>query len=231
MSIICYNSYLMCGRYTITKNIELIKEFFNIKDSDLSYHENFNACPSQELPIITNSAKDKISFYKWGLIPFWSKDPSIGNKLTNARAETILEKPSSKESLRKRRCLVITDGYYEWKTENKEKQPYRIKMKDDSLFVMAGIFDHWKDGNNNIIKTFSIITTEANELLNEIHHRMPVIFNKKELFDKWLDESLKEDDILAMLRTLDSEYFEPYPVSKKVNSPINNYAEIIEKVG
>ncbi|MEK7434226.1 MAG: SOS response-associated peptidase [Cyanobacteriota bacterium] len=217
----------MCGRYTITKNREKIEEFFNIKDSDFLYSEIFNAYPSQELPIITSSEKDKMSFFKWGLIPFWSKDPSISNKLINARSETIIEKPSFKPSFKKRRCLVIADGYYEWKTIGKEKQPYRIKLKTDQLFAMAGIYDFWKDGNDNIIKTFSIITTSANDFLSEIHSRMPVIFDQKEQLKLWLDNSTDEIKALDMLKTMDSEFFDAEMVSKKINVPSHNQLEFI----
>ncbi len=169
-----------------------------------------------------------MSFFKWGLIPFWAKDKSIGNKLINARAETIAEKPSFKNSLKQKRCLVLSDGFYEWRKLGKEKVPYRITLSDDSPFAMAGIWDVWKNSEGETIKSFSIITTEANELMQDIHHRMPVILNPEDE-RKWISK-IAVNDALKLLNPYPSELMKYFEVSKLVNSPNNDSPEIMISV-
>jgi putative SOS response-associated peptidase YedK len=179
--------------------------------------------------VISNQNPGELSFYRWGLIPFWAKDKSIGNKLINAKAETIAEKPSFKNSLKRKRCLVLGDGFYEWKTINKkEKVPYRITLQDHGLFAMAGIWDTWKDEDGRLINSFAIITTTPNKLMENIHTRMPVILEQK-AEKLWLGE----DDpalLLSFLKPYPEMEMTAFPVSKLVNSPFNDSEELVKPV-
>ncbi len=216
----------MCGRFQISVKGKHISERFNVELFDDMYGPNFNAAPSQKLPVIINQEPQKLNYFKWGLIPFWAKDPSIGFKLINTRAESISEKPSFKNAFAKRRCLIPANGFYEWKKP--DKIPYRIFLKHEELFAFAGIWESWKDAEERTTHTFSIITTSPNTMMKSIHDRMPVILPKEREKD-WLEEGnptvLKE-----MLVPYDSQLMEAYPISKAVNKPINNGPEIIKEV-
>ncbi|NHJ84446.1 MAG: SOS response-associated peptidase [Asgard group archaeon] len=167
---------------------------------------------------------------RWGLIPFWAKDPSIGFKLINSRSETVAEKPSFKASFKSRRCLIPTDGFYEWKkTKEGDKKPYFIQMKDEQPFAFAGIWDKWKDSEGSKIESFSILTTEPNSVMTPIHNRMPVIIPPKN-FDIWLNPEIDDDNTLKpMLKPYDGEKMKAYPVSTYVNSPKNKGIQCIEE--
>ncbi len=213
----------MCGRFQLSVKGKQISERFNVEVFDEFYKPDYNCAPSQKLPVITNTEPAKLNYFKWGLIPFWAKDPKIGYKLINTRAETILEKPSFKNAFKQRRCLIPANGFYEWKKES-NKTPYRIFLKSDELFAMAGIWESWKDAEKKTVYTFSIITTNANSLMHNIHHRMPVILPQEHEND-WLNDS-GEKALQKLLVPFDSGKMEAYAISKKVNSPANNSAEI-----
>jgi len=217
----------MCGRYTITKNKKKVEKTFNAT-SDQEFIENYNIAPSNYLPTIINNSPKKIHLLKWGLIPSWSKDSSIGNRMINARIETIFEKPSFKQAIIKRRCCVIADGYYEWKGEKNNKQPYYIHLKDHSLYLFGGIWETWKDQDQNIINSFSIITKKAGYKLSRIHHREPVVI-KKELKDDWLSTN-NHKEINKIADAFDYNQFTFYAVSKSVNSVQNNHRELINSI-
>ena len=214
----------MCGRYSFAIEDALIKERFGVSVRSSVYKARYNCAPSQELAVISSDSPDILSFYQWGLIPFWAKDRTIGNKMINARAETILEKPSFGNAFKRRRCLVLCDGFYEWKKMT-TKVPYRIIMKDASPFAMAGIWDKWKDPEGNPVHSFSIITARANTLMEKIHDRMPVILSKED--EKiWLSET-PEQKLTQLLRPYPSEEMKLYQVSTKVNSPFNDFPELL----
>ncbi len=216
----------MCGRFQLSVKGRHISERFNVEVFDEFYKPNYNAAPSQKLPVITNQEPGQLNYYKWGLIPFWAKDPKIGYKLINTRAETIMEKPSFKSAFSKRRCLIPANGFYEWKKgKDNEKTPYHIFLKSDEIFAMAGIWETWKDGEGKPVHTFSIITTEPNALMEKIHNRMPVIL-PREIEKAWL----KEDDpaaLKSMLRPFEANLMDCYPVSSRVNSPANNDEKLL----
>lgn len=218
----------MCGRFQLSVKGKHISERFNIEVFDEFYKPNFNCAPSQKLPVITNTEPAKLSYFKWGLIPFWAKDPKIGYKLINTRAETILEKPSFKNAFKKRRCLIPANGFYEWK-KDANKTPYRIFLKQEKLFTMAGIWETWKDAEDKEVFSFSIITTTPNRLMDNIHNRMPVIL-KEEDENKWLNEK-DEKALQKLLDPFDPDKMDAYTISKSVNSPANNFVEIIEPSG
>lgn len=217
----------MCGRYTLVKKAEDIEKRFHVQIEEDTLHPSYNAAPTQNLPVISNDNPGLAAYYKWGLIPFWAKDAAIGNKLINARAETLLEKPAFKKSLQSKRCLVIADGFYEWQKNGKTKQPYRITLKDNGLFAFAGLWDEWKNEQGNKIRSFTIITTSPNALMESIHDRMPVILNPSDE-KHWLSTNLKAEDALDLLQPYDAGKMQAYQVSKQVNSPANNMPELIE---
>jgi putative SOS response-associated peptidase YedK len=194
---------------------------------DEFYKPNYNCAPSQKLPVITNAEKGKLSYFKWGLIPFWAKDPKIGYRLINTRAETITEKPSFKSAFKKRRCLIPANGFYEWR-KDENKTPFRITVNEDELFAMAGLWESWKDGEGKKVHTFSIITTTPNSLMESIHDRMPVILQPEDE-ERWLTEE-DEPKLLELLKPCDPYLMKAYPISKKVNSPANNGPEIVEPI-
>ena len=222
----------MCGRYSLFAEFRIIEERFGeatFEEED--YEESYNIAPSQMvLSVINDGTKNRVGYLKWGLVPAWAKDPKIGFKMINARAETAHEKPSFREAFKKRRCLIVADSFYEWKRDEGRKIPMRIKMKNDQLFAMAGLWESWKDENGKLVHTCTILTTEANELMSSIHERMPVIL-KQEDEQSWLNPNInKVDELRPFLIPLEDGLLEAYEVSDKVNSPKNNARELIEKV-
>ncbi|MFN8576167.1 MAG: SOS response-associated peptidase [Candidatus Sericytochromatia bacterium] len=216
----------MCGRYTISILLEEIEKYFGVEVPEI-YQPRYNSAPSQFLPVITNKEPNIVQFFKWGLIPYWSKDPNIGHKMINARSETITEKPSFKNPFKTKRCLVIADSYYEWKNTEEGKIPYRIKLKDNNVFAFAGIWEIWNKEES--IKSFSIITTKASDEISDLHERMPVIL-PYENYKAWLNNELKEDEALSIIKDCLKDKFEYYQVSKKVNSPTNDNKDLILKI-
>lgn len=220
----------MCGRFSFTSVRDEVENRFGVFIDKDEYTPRYNCTPSQKLAVISNISPEKLSYYRWGLIPFWAKDIAIGNKLINARAETISEKPSFKNSFRHKRCLVLSDGFYEWKhIAGKEKVPYRIVRKDLSPFAMAGLWDIWKDADGRELNSFTIVTTSANSLVSQLHSRMPVILHP-EHEKLWLSES-NEKEHLDLLKPFPSELMKTYQVSKLVNSPVNDNSEVIKQIG
>lgn len=213
----------MCGRYSFAVEDELIKERFGVSVRSAIYKARYNCAPSQELAIISNEDPGELQFFRWGLIPFWAKDPKIGYKMINAKAETLAEKPSFRNAFRKRRCLVPADGFYEWK-KNGDKIPYRIVLDRGDPFSMAGIWERWNSSDGEIVHSFSIITTEPNELMAPIHNRMPVIL-MPDAEKRWLEEA-DETILQGLLRPYPAYLMKAYPVSKLVNSPNNDTEEV-----
>ncbi len=214
----------MCGRFQLSVKGKHISERFNVEVFDEMYKPSYNCAPSQELPVITNAEPGKLNFYKWGLIPFWAKDPKIGFRLINARGESLAEKLAFKHAFQKRRCLIPANGFFEWKKDD-NKTPFRVFLKNEELFAMAGIWETWKDAEGRPVHSFSIITTNASPLVEKIHDRMPVILHPEDE-EAWL----KENDPAALKKLLvpfEADKMEVYPVSKKVNSPANDGPEII----
>ena len=218
----------MCGRYSFAPDLKIVNEHYDISVNDGDLTPNYNCAPSQLLPVITNDKSIGFNFFRWGLIPFWAKDISIGNKLINARSETILEKPSFRNAFRQRRCLVPADAFYEWKQEVKEKIPYRIFLKNQNIFSMAGIWEKCKLSNGETIFSFAIITTQPNTLMTKIHNRMPVILDKKGE-DLWINNT-DEKELTNLLKPFPAEQMTAYRISNLVNSPRNNSPKIIEPI-
>ncbi len=224
----------MCGRFTLT-DTDNISSRFNITTS-MNISEkitpHYNIAPTQIIPVICKGENQEniIEFRKWGLVPFWAKDTEIGHKMINARAETLTQKPSFKPLIKSKRCLVPSSGFYEWKKIDKRKVPYYIGIKDSKIFSFAGLYDNWKDNAGNELKTFTIITTDANNTLKPIPNRMPVIL-EKEFEEKWLDIKTQDFDSLSeMLRPYPDNKMIAYAVSSEVNNPNNDNPQLIRKV-
>jgi putative SOS response-associated peptidase YedK len=224
----------MCGRFTLSATFDQIIDRFGIDAAieEELYQESFNIAPSQSvLSVINDGERNRLGFLQWGLIPSWAKDKNIGNKLINARAESLIEKPSFRDAFKKRRCLVIADSFYEWKRlDNKSKTPIRIKLKSDELFAMAGLWERWKSPEGSMIYTCTIITTSPNVLMNDIHDRMPVILNK-DAEQTWLNPNNDAHFLQNLLQPFNPDLMEAYEVSPLVNSPKNNSPRLIEKIG
>ena len=213
----------MCGRFSLSANEAELNLRFELEGGEAPYVPRYNGAPTQLLAIITGESPHRLSYHRWGLIPPWAKDISIGNKMINARAETITEKASFRTPLFSKRCLVPADGFYEWQQDT-GKQPYRIFVKSNALFAMAGLWERWKSPAGEVVDSFNIITTEANEFMKPIHNRMPVIL-KREDEKTWLG-SKDSAEILKLLRPYPAEDMDAYPVSKLVNSPRNEGKEV-----
>jgi len=220
----------MCGRYTLRTPVETLAEEFGISDPLPEIPTRYNIAPTQEVAAVLEEDEErKLEMLRWGLIPSWADDPAVGNRMINARSETAAEKPSFRTAFRKRRCLILADGFYEWQKTNGGKQPYYIRMKNGSPFAFAGLWESW-DKYGGEIRSCTILTTDANEMVREVHHRMPVIL-PPETYDLWLDPDMRETELLLdLLRPYPDDGMEAYPVSRFVNSPSNDDERCIESV-
>jgi len=215
----------MCGRFVGFRSLYELKKTFPIDKATCEVTENYNVAPSQEvLAIIKYDKENWLEKLHWGLVPFWAKDISIGNKLINARAETIASKPSFRNALKKRRCLIPADGFFEWKGTKGQKQPMLITLPESKPFAFAGLWETWnkKDDQDTIYKSCTIITTEASDSVREIHHRMPAIL-KPEMYESWLDPLNQNiNELKNILQTGIVTELMSHAVSKSVNSVKNN---------
>lgn len=224
----------MCGRFARYDDEKDLVERFNFTNpSGILFEKRFNIAPTQTVPaIVLENDNRVIKLMRWGLVPFWAKDPTIGNRLINARAETITEKASFKTPLKKKRCLVPASGFYEWKKDEriKTKIPIYFRLRNEEPFAFAGIWDDWKKPEGDRLITFTIITTMANELMKPIHDRMPVILHRNDE-SKWLDPELIDlDKLVTLLIPYPSDLMKAYEVSTIVNSPKNDSPQCISQL-
>ena len=224
----------MCGRYRLTAKERWLSSYFNLDPEDVKWAARWNVAPTQEIATIRQDRKEprrRFSLMRWGLIPYWAKDASIGARAINAVSETAAEKPAFRDPMRRRRCLIPADGFYEWKQIGpKQKQPYNIGLADDGLFAFAGLWDRWKDPAGKAIESCAILTTDANSLLRDIHDRMPVIL-KPEDYDLWLDPGITDPErVQSLLQPFDSRLMRVYPVSPAVNRVENDGPECAQEV-
>jgi putative SOS response-associated peptidase YedK len=221
----------MCGRFTLTADQDSFEDRFSFTGFDLGWVPSFNIAPTQEVLTVTNDgSENRPELMRWGLVPSWAKDPKIGNRMINARSETLTEKPSFRTAFERRRCLIPADGFYEWKREGKAKKPMLITANPGGLFAFAGLWETWKQPDDCWLLTCAIITTSANEFMTSIHDRMPVIL-PRESEALWLDPEERDTAMLSeLLLPYDSDRMEAYEVSTLVNSPRNNFPEVIEPV-
>ncbi|MGG6310667.1 SOS response-associated peptidase [Paenibacillus macerans] len=222
----------MCGRFTITLSLdELIVRYLILESRLAKFAPNYNVAPMQFIPaVISGKQGNRLGELRWGLVPSWAKDDKIGVKMINARAESLTEKPAFRKLLSSRRCLIPTDGYYEWQQQANMKQPYRIVMREGGLFSFAGLYDIWSDPNGDKLATCTVITTEANSLMAEIHPRMPVILRREDEAE-WLNRGNSDVSSLQKLLTpYDAAQMRAYPVSPVVGNVRNNSEELLEEV-
>ena len=220
----------MCGRYSLTADLGELAGRFEFDGDWEAFERRYNIAPTQEVLTVVGGQTRRAGFMRWGLIPHWAKDPKIGSRMINARAETVAEKPSFRNALRRRRCLVLADGFYEWRRDGKTKTPIRIVMRSGEPFAFAGLWETWKDPEGTVIPSCTIITTTPNDLLSPIHNRMPVIL-PRDIEDFWLDDGV--DDPVALTSILTphpAEAMQAYEVLSLVNSVANKGPEVIEQV-
>ena len=188
----------------------------------------FNIAPTQSVPVILNESPDELTELYWGLVPFWAKDMKIGSSLINARAETVATKPAFRDAYKRRHCLVPADGFYEWKHEGKLKIPHRVVLKSREPFAFAGIWDKWKSPDGREVMSFSIITSESNDLMKTIHTRAPVILDAAHE-ETWLEPSVTDPQILLpLLKPFPADDFEIYQVSRYVSNSSNKGEDCIK---
>jgi len=218
----------MCGRYTQTViETKKLKDRFGLKKVPKDLRANYNVTPQQNVMAILNETPAELSLVYWGLIPSWAKEINTKYSMINARAETITEKPAYRGIIKRKRCLIIADSFYEWKKVNGAKHPHRILMKDEGLFSFAGVWDHWeKDGNE--VNSCSVITTAPNKMMSRIHDRMPVIL-EKDHEQEWLSD-LEINRVLELLKPYNDKGMKAYEISRSVNSPANNDPSVLEPV-
>ena len=228
----------MCGRFTLASDTETMRQTFFDFAMPMNLSPRYNISPTQDVAVIANTPTDteihpemgQIEFFHWGLIPSWAKDPKIGNRMINARSETLAEKPSFRNAYKRRRCLILADGYYEWKQVpgDRLKQPVYIRLKSRKPFALAGLWEIWQtEGMDKPLRSCTIITCPPNAFLEKIHHRMPVIL-PKDAYAAWLSPEAKSADALQqLLIPYADEEIEAYPVSRFVNRPTNDSPECI----
>jgi putative SOS response-associated peptidase YedK len=216
----------VCGRFTLIFDSEFFRRFA-LQSRNVEISTRYNIAPTQEVPIIVNDGGNKVFMMRFGLIPSWSKEKKTRYSLINARAETVTKKPMFRRLLAKHRCLVPTTGFYEWKKIGSRKTPHFIRVKYENYFALAGLWDHWKDPKGEEIKSFTIITTKANDVLSEIHPRMSVILRKQDE-EMWLSiRTLTDKDLERLFEPFPSRLMESYQVSPAVNSVKNDRLELI----
>jgi putative SOS response-associated peptidase YedK len=215
----------MCGRYSFTHTKEKFSKRFAITISD--WKPRYNAAPQQIMPVITDANPTEASFFRWGLIPSWSLEENMGINLFNARAEAIFTKAPFKHAIHTQRCLIPSDGFFEWKREGKNRIPFRIMLASDEAFAFAGIWESWERNDGEIINTYSIITTAANNVMREIHDRMPAII-PKELEKTWLKKDLKDSEITDVLKAGENNKLTYYKAHRSVNNADHDSLECIQ---
>lgn len=209
----------MCGRYTLHHTPEEVAERFEVEAINDLLSPRYNIAPSQLVPVIRQINAKEMAACKWGLVPYWAKDPAIGNNLINAKAETLAEKPSFKHALAKRRCLIPVDGFYEWQKRGKApSQPIYVRRREGGLFAFAGLWEEWRTPDGSYLQSCTIITVEPNALIAQFHHRMAAILRPEEEA-LWLNPQQKVADVLPLLRPYEADDLEAFPVSRAVNSP------------
>ncbi len=220
----------MCGRFTQRADAKRLAKAFRVEEVP-PVEPRFNIAPSQEILAVRDEGDGReTAFFRWGLVPSWAKDASAGARLINARSETVEEKPSFRDAFRRRRCIIPADGFYEWRRAGGSKQPYYFRMRDESPFGFAGLWERWEGDGGRALNSCTILTTEANDVLRPVHDRMPVILHSED-YALWLEAGERERTVLReLLRPYPAEEMIGYPVSAIVNSPSNQGVGLIEEV-
>jgi putative SOS response-associated peptidase YedK len=222
----------MCGRFTLTTSAKIIADFFKLSEVP-DIEPRYNIAPSQSVATVTfdpEKIQRQFQFMRWGLIPSWAKDMKIASHTINARSETVAEKPAFRSAIKRRRCLIVADGFYEWQPQGKKKQPYYFQMANSEPFALAGLWENWRSPEAESILSCSIITTAANETVLPIHHRMPVILPESD-WEQWLDPSINNSQqVLPLLKPYASAAMKANAVSAIVNSATREGPECIQAI-
>jgi putative SOS response-associated peptidase YedK len=218
----------MCGRYRLSRRKEVLAEHFGADFDDLDWEPRYNLAPTQPVPVIRRDREGptlRATLMRWGLIPSWATDPAIGARTINARSETAASRPSFREPFQKRRCLIPADGFYEWQRGPRGKQPFCFEVGEGRIFAFAGLWDLWRGPDGDVIESCTILTTTPNELLADVHDRMPVIL-APENYGGWLNPSMRDvARAVDLLKPFDSCLMKRYPVSTRVNQVANDDPE------
>ena len=219
----------MCGRFTRKENFQSLAALLGLPIPP-TLASRYNIAPSQLIACVRTKpelATRECVDLKWGLVPSWAKDVSLGHKMINARSETVVEKPSFRNAFKHQRCVVLADGYYEWKREGKAKQPYYIRFKDQRMFCFAGLWERWEKDTERLLETCAMLTIGPNAVMKPIHHRMPVILQECD-YDTWLNPCIQDPTVLSsLLQPYPPEEMEAFPVSSIVNNPKTDQPDCI----
>ena len=220
----------MCGRFAQKSDPKRLAKKFGVAEAPAA-EARYNVAPTQEVLCVREGGDGReMTFFQWGLVPSWAKDPGMGARLINARSETVAEKPAFREAFKRRRCIVPADGFYEWQRAGGRKQPYFFRMSDGEPFGFAGLWDRWEGEGGRVINSCTILTTEVNEVVRSVHDRMPVILHPED-YDLWLGDDVRQRDLIAgLLRPYPAGEMTSHPVSPAVNSPRNQGESLIERV-
>ncbi len=222
----------MCGRFTLSASATDLIQQFDLGDLT-AWSPRYNIAPTQEVLTVVKmpeTSERQARLLRWGLIPMWAEEPSVGSRMINARAETVATKPAFRRAFRERRCLILADGFYEWQRQNGRKQPFYIRLHDGRPSAFAGLWERWVAPDGQPLDSCTIITTTSNELVGQIHNRMPVILAPED-YSLWLDPSVQDSERLQpLLRPYSSEEMTAYPVSTRVNNPSNDTPDCIVPV-
>lgn len=221
----------MCGRFTQRTDPKRIARQFGVEDVP-ELGSRYNIAPTQEILSVSETEDGReMAFYKWGLVPSWARDTSMGARLINARSETVREKPAFRQAFKQRRCIIPADGFYEWQRTEGRKQPFFFQMRDESPFGFAGLWEQWKGEEGLVINSCTILTTAANEVLRPVRDRMPVILHPDD-YSLWLDHDVRKLEMVEdLLRPYPADEMASYPVSTLINSPRSQGERLIERVG
>lgn len=221
----------MCGRFSLIATGQEVADHYALSEVPL-LAPRYNIAPTQPVAAVRlayEGGARELTYFQWGLIPSWSKDPSIGSKLINARSETAAEKPSFRTAFKRRRCLIPTSGFYEWQKVGSGKQPMYIHLAEGNLMSFAGLWEYWASADGSELETCTILTTSPNDLMASIHNRMPVILSPDD-YTMWLDPETPTDQLMHLMRPSESELLDLYPVSTTVNNPRNEVPEAMAPI-
>jgi len=222
----------MCGRFTLTVDPSELQDVlpFATVAADATWAPRYNIAPTQPVAVVANNGKNALEFFRWGLIPSWAKDSSIGNRMINARAETLAEKPSFRNAFKRRRCLIPADGFYEWRKDSASKTPMYVRLKSGEPFAFAGLWEAWRAPDGKTVLSCAIITTTPNSLMEKIHDRMPVIL-KPDAYERWIDPAESDPEALGrLLKPYPASHMTAHAVSKLVNKPENDSPQCVVPV-
>ncbi len=218
----------MCGRFTLTLDPGELQELLELGPFVHIVQPRYNIAPSQPVPIVKDHKLRSVELYRWGLVPFWADDPNIGNRMINARSETVSEKPSFRAAFKYRRCLILADGFFEWHAQEKgaTKTPYLFKLSNDDPFTFAGLYEHWEPPEGGELHTCTILTCQPNELVSDYHSRMPVILDEDSRWT-WINPDVNQSTLLDLLNPYPADEMKCFPVSREVNAPQNDNPDIL----